>query len=123
MVIDKGSYRPLGESERSYQANVQLICATTETSEVLLQTFNRRIPIVITLPPLATRSLDERYEIISLFIKQEANRLNLPIDLEREVVLAFMLYNAEGNIGQVKRDLKLVCAKAFLHYKTHGEKN
>ncbi|BAK21252.1 NtrC family transcriptional regulator, ATPase domain [Melissococcus plutonius ATCC 35311] len=122
MVIDKGSYRPLGESERSYQANVQLICATTETSEVLLQTFNRRIPMVITLPPLATRSLDERYEIISLFIKQEANRLNLPIDLEREVVLAFMLYNAEGNIGQVKRDLKLVCAKAFLHYKTHGEK-
>ena len=24
-----------------------------------------------------------------------------------------MLYDAEGNIGQVKRDLKLVCAKSF----------
>src|SRR5699024_9629138 len=32
-----------------------------------------------------------------------------------------MLYDAEGNIGQVKRDLKLVCAKSFLHYRTHNE--
>ncbi len=27
----------------------------------------------------------------------------------------------EGNIGQLKRDLKLVCAKAFLHYQTNSE--
>ena len=32
-----------------------------------------------------------------------------------------MLYDAEGNIGQVKRDLKLVCAKSFLHYRMHQE--
>ncbi len=32
-----------------------------------------------------------------------------------------MLYDAEGNIGQIKRDLKLVCAKAFLHYRTYGK--
>ena len=31
-----------------------------------------------------------------------------------------MLYDAEGNIGQVKRDLKLVCAKSFLYYRTHN---
>lgn len=119
--IDKGIYRPLGESEKTYQASVQIIGATTESSERFLTTFNRRIPMAITLPTLEARSLDERYEIISLFIKQEANRLNQRIDVKREAVLAFMLYEAEGNIGQVKRDLKLVCAKAFLHYRTHNE--
>ncbi len=31
-----------------------------------------------------------------------------------------MLYDAEGNIGQLKRDLKLVCAKSFLYYRTHN---
>lgn len=119
--IDKGIYRPLGESGKTYEASVQIIGATTESSERFLTTFNRRIPMAITLPSLEARSLDERYEIISLFIKQEANRLNQRIDIKREAILAFMLYEAEGNIGQVKRDLKLVCAKAFLHYRTHNE--
>jgi len=119
--IDKGIYRPLGESGQTKAAAVQIIGATTESSENFLTTFNRRIPMSITLPSLNARSLDERYEIISLFIKQEANRLNQRIDIEREAMLAFMLYEAEGNIGQVKRDLKLVCAKSFLYYRTHEE--
>ncbi|WP_122645242.1 sigma 54-interacting transcriptional regulator [Enterococcus mediterraneensis] len=121
--IDKGIYRPLGESAKTYEASVQIIGATTESSETFLTTFNRRIPMSITLPSLAGRSLDERYEIITLFIKQEANRLNQRIEVEKEAIIAFMLYDAEGNIGQVKRDLKLVCAKAFLHYRTHNEKS
>lgn len=119
--IDKGIYRPLGESSKIYNASVQIIGATTESSASFLTTFNRRIPMAITLPNLDARSLDERYNIISLFIKQEANRLNQRINIEREAVLAFMLYDAEGNIGQIKRDLKLVCAKSFLHYRTHNE--
>lgn len=121
--IDKGVYRPLGESNQVYEASVQIIGATTESSETFLTTFNRRIPMAITLPNVESRSLDERYEIISLFIKQEATRLNQRIDVERDAILAFMLYEAEGNIGQIKRDLKLVCAKAFLHYRTYGKKH
>lgn len=121
--IDKGVYRPLGESAKTYQASVQIIGATTESSDSFLTTFNRRIPMSITLPNLHSRSLDERYEIITMFIKQEANRLQQRIEVEKEAIVAFMLYDAEGNIGQVKRDLKLVCAKAFLHYRTHSEKS
>lgn len=119
--IDKGTYRPLGESTQVHEASVQIIGATTENSDTFLTTFNRRIPMSITLPNLASRSLDERYQIISLFIKQEANRLNQHIQVEKEAIIAFMLYDAEANIGQIKRDLKLVCAKAFLHYRTHDQ--
>lgn len=119
--IDKGEYRPLGESAKVHEASVQIIGATTENSDMFLTTFNRRIPMSITLPPLRERSIDERYEIVTLFIKQEADRLQQKINVEREAILAFMLYHAEGNIGQVKRDLKLVCAKAFLNYRTHQE--
>lgn len=121
--IDKGVYRPLGESSETHHASVQIIGATTESSTAFLSTFNRRIPMSITLPPLTNRSIDERYEIVTLFIQQEATRLNQRIIVERDAILAFMLYYAEGNIGQVKRDLKLVCAKAFLHYRTNKEKH
>lgn len=121
--IDKGIYRPLGESSLTLEATVQIVGATTESSDVFLKTFNRRIPMSITLPSLNERSLDERYEIVTLFIKQEVNRLNHPIQIEREAIFAFMLYQVEGNIGQVKRDLKLVCAKSFLNYRTNQLKN
>ncbi|MGY3750599.1 sigma 54-interacting transcriptional regulator [Vagococcus acidifermentans] len=119
--IDKGMYRPLGESSMTHSASVQIIGATTESADIFLATFKRRIPMSITLPPLSERTLDERYAILTLFLKQEANRLNQRITVDRNAIAAFMLYEAEGNIGQVKRDLKLVCAKAFLHYRTHQE--
>lgn len=119
--IDKGTFRPLGESDKVSEASVQIIGATTESSDTFLTTFNRRIPMSITLPNLVSRTLDERYQIISLFIKQEANRLNQRIQVEKSAIIAFMLYEAEANIGQIKRDLKLVCAKAFLHYRTHDQ--
>ncbi|CAM3209602.1 sigma 54-interacting transcriptional regulator [Vagococcus fessus] len=117
--IDKGVYRPLGESSKSHEASVQIIGATTESSSAFLSTFNRRIPMSITLPSLTERTIDERYEIVTRFIKEEANRLNRRIIVERDAILAYMLYYAEGNIGQVKRDLKLVCAKAFLYSRTN----
>src|SRR5690606_12605562 len=119
--IDKGVYQPLGESGKEYEASVQIIGATTENSDVLLSTFNRRIPMSITMPPLRERTIDERYQLVASFLQQEAHRLNQEIVAEREVVLAFMLYHPEANIGQVERDLKLVCAKAFLHYRTNNE--
>ena len=103
------------------EANVQIIGATTESSDAFLTTFNRRIPMSITLPNLISRTMDERYQIISLFIKQEANRLNQCIQVEKSAIIAFMLYDAEANIGQIKRDLKLVCAKAFLHYRMYEQ--
>lgn len=115
--IDKGTFRSLGD-EKEKQASVQIIGATTETSSMFLKTFNRRIPMQIELPSLAERSLDERLAIIKEFLQQEANRLKQEITIDRRSLLAFLLYRAESNIGQLKRDLKLVCAKAFLHHQT-----
>ena len=120
--IDKGVYRPLGESAHTLRS----LRPDHRRDYGILRKFplprstagSQWLSLCLTF---ASRSLDERYEIISLFIKQEANRLNQRIDIEKRLFLAFMLYDAEGNIGQVKRDLKLVCAKSFLHYRTHNE--
>lgn len=117
--IDKGEYRPLGESSKVHNAQVQIIGATTESPDnFLLETFTRRIPMTITLPSLSERNLEERYQLIEFFLKQEANRLNQPIRVHRQALIAFLLYHASANVGQLQRDLKLACAKAFLHYKT-----
>ncbi|EDO1184075.1 PRD domain-containing protein [Listeria innocua] len=117
--IDKGEFRPLGESANVHHAQVQIIGATTESPDnFLLETFTRRIPMTITLPSLAERNLEERYQLIEFFLNQEAIRLHQSIRVHRKALIAFLLYHASANVGQLQRDLKLACAKAFLHYKT-----
>ena len=64
-LIDKGIYRRLGETTANKQSNVMLILATTEKpEEIMLQTFLRRIPVMIKLPPLKERNEEEKIELI-----------------------------------------------------------
>lgn len=116
--IDRGIYRPLGESSQTEKATVQIIGATTEDPDALLTTFNRRIQMSITLPPLRERSIEERFALVAHFMQYEAARLNQSIYLAKDAFLSFLLYPAKGNIGQIKKDVKLVCARSFLSFQS-----
>lgn len=119
--IDKGCYSPLGETDKLHYAEVRIIAATTENpSSYLLQTFSRRIPMVILLPNLSERSLSERYSLIDAFIKEESRRVGKSIYINKNVIISLLLYDCPNNIGQLKSDIQLSCAKAFLNYKAAG---
>ena len=121
--IDKGFFRPLGESERLIYVNVRIIAATTENPEsYLLQTFSRRIPMVIGLPNLKERSMVERYSLIESFIREESCRLGQSIYINKNSIISYLLYDCPNNIGQLKSDIQLSCAKAFLNYKANSNK-
>lgn len=116
-LIDKGRFRRLGETEASRGANVLLIAATTENVEsTLLATFRRRIPMVIQIPSLKERPLKERLQLIKIFFGYESTRMNAPIHVTLDVIRAFLLYECFGNIGQLKSDIQVACAKSFLPY-------
>ena len=118
--IDKGFFKPLGETEKSIYVNVRIIAATTEDPEsYLLQTFSRRIPMVIRLPNLHERSLGERYSLIESFIREESRRLGENIYINKNSIISYLLYDCPNNIGQLKSDIQLSCAKAFLNYKAN----
>lgn len=122
-LIDKGVYRRLGEADAARQAKVQLIAATTENSETsLLATFKRRIPMLITLPPLMERPLTERMQLISKFFGYESARMQAPLLVGVDVVKAYLLYECKGNIGQLRSDIQVSCAKSFLSYVTKRER-
>lgn len=121
-LIDKGRFRRLGETENYRQVNILLIAATTENIESnLLTTFKRRIPMSIELPPLSQRPFIERYKIIENFFKQEAIRMNASIVVSQNVVKALILYEPIGNIGQIRSDIQVTCARSFL--KLMGKEN
>jgi transcriptional regulatory protein LevR/transcriptional regulator with AAA-type ATPase domain len=113
-LIDEGKYTPLGSTE-DIPIEVMIICATTENiNSTLLRTFSRRIPVTISLPPLRERGTDERLNIIKIFIEEEAKRIGRNINIDEEALNALMSYNCTNNIGQLKSDIQIACAKAFL---------
>ena len=123
-LMDKGEFYPLGESELAKKSNAMIICATTEDADrSLLATFTRRIPMNIVLPPLRDRSFEERYDLICQFLKVESHRIGREIHVSPNSLRALLLYNAAGNVGQLKSDIQLGCANAFLKSKTKREKN
>lgn len=117
--IDKGHFRRLGDTENNISSDVQIIAATTEEpSSYLLKTFQRRIPMTIRIPSLDERSLKERFDLIRMFIVEESIRIGKSIYVNKNVMSSLMLYECANNIGQLKSDIQLSCAKAFLNYKS-----
>lgn len=116
-LMDKGKFRKLGEDSHFRNISIMLIAATTESIESsLLLPFRRRIPMLIELPSLEQRPLEERLQVIIAFMRKEANRLNLTIQINYNVTAALLLYSCPGNIGQLYSDIQVACAKAFLEH-------
>lgn len=115
--MDYGHFRPLGGNKDVEGVEVQIIAATTENpASVLLDTFKRRIPILIELPALDQRNTYERKALIEMFLKLESIRIKKPIAISRNAFIALLLYECKSNIGQLRTDIQQACAKAFLHY-------
>jgi len=118
-LIDRGTYRRLGEAESVRTANVLIIAATTEDPQsAILGTFLRRIPLVITLPGLNERNLKVRMKLICQFLAEESVKIKAPLTVAKEVLKVLLLYKCPGNIGQLRNDIQLICANAFVEYVT-----
>ena len=121
--IDHGYFRRLGETENESTANVLIICATTENRESsLLNTFSRRIPMTITIPPLRDRTYEERFLLIKRFFFEESKRIGKDIYVSANSMRSFIFYQCPNNIGQLKADIQLACAKAYSEFVT-GKRN
>lgn len=119
IFLDKGSFSRIGDDEVR-QSDVLIIAATTENpSSALLQTFTRRIPMMITIPSLKERTLEERLYLIKNFFNYESIRVNRDIYVSLNTMRAFLSYNCPNNIGQLKSDIQLVCAKAYSEFLTN----
>jgi len=119
-LMDRERFRRLGDV-RERQASLLLLAATTEDPNiVLLPTFRRRIPMTITLPGLHERTIMERYELIRAFFTAECSIIGTNIHVVPQVLRALLLYDCSGNIGQLRTDVQLICARAYLEYRTNN---
>ncbi|MGG5314497.1 sigma 54-interacting transcriptional regulator [Enterococcus sp. AZ072] len=123
-LLDKGVYNRLGDTSPPIKAAVRIICATTEDTEsTLLRTFLRRIPLSIHLPALKERSIKEKFQLIKAFFNSESKVLEKDIYVAKDVIQGLLLYEAKGNVGQLKADIQLMCARAYLDYSIQDRKH
>ena len=116
-LMDKGVYRRLGETTKTHTANVTLIGATTEKpSKVLLPTLLRRFSVKLNLPPLRERTIEERNELINEFLSEEAKKMNATLSITDEAREFLHTYSCPGNIGQLKSDIQIASACAYLRF-------
>lgn len=114
-ILDRGKFRRLGETSEEREVNLMFIGATTEDIESsLLLTFRRRIAMIISIPPLYKRAFTEKIQLIYFFFQQECNRINSKIYIDSKVTDILTLSRFNGNIGELKSKIQVICARAFM---------
>ena len=117
-LMDKGKFRRLGETDNLRKSRVMIIAATTENPQSsLLLTFRRRIPMIIEIPPMKERPINEKMQFVKRFFSMESRRLNREICVKADVLKCLVWNEYSGNVGQLKSDIQVCCAKAFLESK------
>lgn len=117
LLIDKGYFYKLGNPNEPYHVNVRIIAATSmNTEDSLLTTFIRRFPTQIVLPALEERPIAEKQKMIHQYFQEEANHLGVSLSISPSYIVALLLFNPKGNVGELRNIIRLSCAKAFLSY-------
>ena len=119
-LMDRERFRRLGDVHERRSSLLLLAATTEDPAAALLPTFRRRIPMVITLPGLHERTATERYELLRAFFTTECSSIGTNIQVAPEVLRALLLYECPGNIGQLRTDVQLICARAYLEYRTNN---
>ncbi len=119
-LMDRERFRRLGDIHERH-ASLLLLAATTEDpATALLPTFRRRIPMTIMLPGLHERTINERYELLRAFFTTECSSIGTNIHVEPQVLQALLVYDCPGNVGQLRTDVQLTCARAYLEFRTQN---
>lgn len=114
LILDKGICQRLGESGVWRKVSIRFIFATTEDPEkILLETFLRRIPLNIKIPPLSERTICERLNFAYKFFKDEAQKINTDIEVSKQVLNVLLVTKLNGNIGKLINVIKYSCAHAY----------
>lgn len=73
-----------------------------------------KLSVVIELPPLSTRPLEERFELFNHLFAKEANNSKRSIQVNSDVMQALLLSEFENNIKEASNSVKKTCALAYV---------
>ena len=116
LYMDQGIYHLVGDNDKWYKAKCRIIFATTEDPEVsLLKTLRRRIPVILTIPSLSQRGINEKLQLIYHLYKREEKRIDKEIYISANVYQVLLNHEFVGNIGELSNVIQASCVSALFN--------
>lgn len=106
---------------QSKERNYAVIVSCTDRNQ-LADEFLAEFPVQIELPALSERPLAERMEMVQCLFSKEAARIHRALVVKGDLMRCLLLYECEANYYQLKGDIKIGCANAYVReYKNEEE--
>lgn len=102
----------IGEKGERIDCNdVYLIFSCSSQHKDLLKS---KIPLVIELPDLAERPLEERFLLVNRFVEEEAKNLKRNIEVSTEAISALLLSEFDQNVRELQSEILTACVNAYV---------
>ena len=102
--------------------NRRIIFSTTRSmSENLSRQLVQRIPVIVKVPPLESRSVAEKERLIIFYFKRESDRIRRKIRISQKALDALLNFRYAGNIRQLKSSIQTSCINAYQLEEGGGE--
>jgi len=97
------------------EADIVIICAINDSGKSdVFETYMNKFSVHINIPSLIDRPLDERLELIQHFFIVEAMRIGKSLNINSEVLRCLLLYECDFNVKQLRKDIQIGCANAYV---------
>lgn len=113
----------MGSSEREKRDIAMrarlMFSASASVTDSRIRQLARSIPVVVSLPALEDRTVEERTALIQHFLRAEGRRVSADVSISRGALRALVNANFEDNIDGLRTCIINCCAGAYLN----GEKD
>lgn len=94
--------------------NRRIIFSTTQSmTENLSRQLLQRIPVIVKVPPLESRSVAEKERLIIHYFKRESDRIRRKICISQKALDALLNYRFPGNVRQLISSIQTSCINAY----------
>jgi transcriptional regulatory protein LevR len=98
------------------------IVSCTDKNQINDEEFLAEFPMMMELPSLVDRPLTERLEMVKLLLSMEAARIKRTLVVKEDLMRCLLLYECDANYHQLRGDIKIGCANAYVReYKSSDE--
>lgn len=110
--LDTGCYVRIGQENKILKSQTKVVLVTNDTPEIIFTThFLSRFPVVVEIPSLKERTIQEKREMIIHFFKEESIKNKKRIEISKEAVHSLIEKCASLEVLQLQQMIQKVIAK------------
>lgn len=108
------------QAQASSGHNVLIYSVDDSVNPSQLNLYTSKFSIIVDMPPLSKRSMEERFDMVQLFFQNEAQHMHKEIKINSELLRCLLLYPCQSNVKQLHKDIQLACANGYArNFDTH----